>query len=142
MAVLGCSFCGDLGSLYLMSLMRRGRDSNPGRGFPLNTLAVCCFQPLSHLSKFPVRVFSNNLPTQSPEIRTLPRKYREHRDWEPQSSHRSSVSPPNTLWQGGNTRIDPQAPPLAQRQEACYTCASSKFSLNGFLAESRLGGTF
>ena len=40
--------------------MRRGRDSNPGRGFPLNTLAVCCFQPLSHLSNF--HMFSNNHP--------------------------------------------------------------------------------
>ena len=29
---------------------RRGRDSNPGRGYPLNILAGYCFQPLSHLS--------------------------------------------------------------------------------------------
>ena len=36
----------------LADSLRRDRDSNPGRGFPLNTLAVCCFQPLSHLSLF------------------------------------------------------------------------------------------
>ena len=32
--------------------MRRGWDSNPRTPFEVNTLAVCCFQPLSHLSKF------------------------------------------------------------------------------------------
>lgn len=54
------SFRGSRVILDKTSLMRRGRDSNPGRGFPLNTLAVCCFQPLSHLSNF--HMFSNNHP--------------------------------------------------------------------------------
>lgn len=31
---------------------RRGRDSNPGYGFPYNKLATCRFQPLSHLSLY------------------------------------------------------------------------------------------
>ena len=30
--------------------MRRGRDSNPGTILPVNTLAVCRFRPVSHLS--------------------------------------------------------------------------------------------
>jgi hypothetical protein len=29
---------------------RRGRDSNPGTGFPVNCLAGSCLQPLGHLS--------------------------------------------------------------------------------------------
>ena len=58
------SFRGSRVILDKTSLMRRGRDSNPGRGFPLNTLAVCCFQPLSHLSNF--HMFSNNHPQLTP----------------------------------------------------------------------------
>ena len=33
------------------SLWRRGRDSNPGIPFGINSLAVSRFRPLSHLSK-------------------------------------------------------------------------------------------
>ena len=52
--------------------LRKGRDSNPGNPFEFNTLAVCCFRPLSHLSKIfiincaesrgfsPRTIFSNN----------------------------------------------------------------------------------
>ncbi len=36
--------------------MRKGRDSNPGNPFEFNTLAVCCFRPLSHLSKIFIKL--------------------------------------------------------------------------------------
>jgi hypothetical protein len=36
--------------------LRKGRDSNPGNPFEFNTLAVCCFRPLSHLSKIFIKL--------------------------------------------------------------------------------------
>ena len=38
---------------------RRGRDSNPGTRLEVNTLAVCRFRPLSHLSKALKECFFN-----------------------------------------------------------------------------------
>ena len=83
-------------------VVRRGRDSNPGRSFPLNTLAVCCFQPLSHLSNF--HMFSNNHPqslyTSTHSVRGATKS--ELKTLEAPRAHRKSVSLPNTLWQGEN----------------------------------------
>lgn len=36
--------------VFCKKRLRRGRDSNPRTGFPVNTLAVCCIRPLCHLS--------------------------------------------------------------------------------------------
>ncbi len=44
--------------------LRKGRDSNPGNPFEFNTLAVCCFRPLSHLSKISIQLCGES------EIRT------------------------------------------------------------------------
>ena len=38
---------------------RRGRDSNPRKGYPFNTLAGCSIRPLWHLSVFSVRHLSD-----------------------------------------------------------------------------------
>ena len=35
---------------FLQKKWRRGRDSNPRYGYPYDSLANCCFRPLSHLS--------------------------------------------------------------------------------------------
>ena len=67
---------------------RRGRDSNPGRSFPLNTLAVCCFQPLSHLSGF-------QLSDVSPQLFGL------------RASHASVYHRPQTLTRRHDFRHDP-----------------------------------
>ena len=37
-------------AIFLQKKWRRGRDSNPRYGFPYDSLANCCFRPLSHLS--------------------------------------------------------------------------------------------
>ena len=37
-------------NLVLSYVLRRRKDSNLRAGFPANTLAVCCFRPLSHAS--------------------------------------------------------------------------------------------
>ena len=61
--------------------IRRGRDSNPRGTFAPNTLAVCCFQPLSHLSAFH---FSCILPFLSEKFKipATPWRKPEFVDWD------------------------------------------------------------